>query len=196
LYGRATLSLFIDWRKTGSRESLTNGQTRRWPLLPEIRCCKISKEMLALYFGLAVFYLFEARVPEYDTQPPPPPGSCRSVHGGGTLVSNKEKYTKPKNTTTSSLCWSSKISSLSLPLCNSGDYYTDLGTSIEDDMSPFLLYIFNVFASIHHSPQMSSSYGPRVLNIFAEQRTERDNTNKCISDKPEMFQDSPAACTL
>ncbi len=34
-----------------------------------MRYCLISKEMSSLYFGLAVFCLFEARVPEFDKQP-------------------------------------------------------------------------------------------------------------------------------
>ncbi len=34
-----------------------------------MRYCEISKEMSSLYFGLAVFCLFEASVPEFDTQP-------------------------------------------------------------------------------------------------------------------------------
>ncbi len=42
----------------------------------EMRNCEISKDMSSLLFGLAVFCLFEARVPEFDTQPlplsPPP----------------------------------------------------------------------------------------------------------------------------
>jgi hypothetical protein len=38
-----------------------------------MRYCEISKERSSLYFGLAVFCLFEARVPEFKTQPPPPP---------------------------------------------------------------------------------------------------------------------------
>jgi hypothetical protein len=37
-----------------------------------MRCCEISKEMSSLYFGLAVFCLFDARVPEFETQPSPP----------------------------------------------------------------------------------------------------------------------------
>jgi hypothetical protein len=39
----------------------------------EMRYCEISTEILSLYFGLAVFRLFEARVPEFNTQPLPPP---------------------------------------------------------------------------------------------------------------------------
>jgi hypothetical protein len=39
---------------------------------PEMRHCDISKEMSSLYFGLAIFCLFEARVSEFDKQPPPP----------------------------------------------------------------------------------------------------------------------------
>jgi hypothetical protein len=47
----------------------------------EMRYCEISKEMSSLYFGLAVLSLFEARVPEFDTQPQAP-DSCGlySVH--------------------------------------------------------------------------------------------------------------------
>jgi hypothetical protein len=47
----------------------------------EMRYCEISKEMSSLYFGLAVFCLFEPRVPEFYTQPLPP-SSCglKSVH--------------------------------------------------------------------------------------------------------------------
>jgi hypothetical protein len=37
----------------------------------EMRYCKISKKM-SLFFGLTEFRLFEARVPEFDTQPLPP----------------------------------------------------------------------------------------------------------------------------
>jgi hypothetical protein len=36
-----------------------------------MRYCQISKEMALLYFGLAVFSRIEARVPEFDTHPPP-----------------------------------------------------------------------------------------------------------------------------
>ncbi len=39
----------------------------------EMRYCEISKEMSSLYFGLAVFCLFQARVPEFEKHPPPPP---------------------------------------------------------------------------------------------------------------------------
>ncbi len=47
---------------------------QRCPLLlcsprTEMRYCEISKEMLSLYFGLAVFCIFDARVPEFDMQP-------------------------------------------------------------------------------------------------------------------------------
>ncbi len=37
----------------------------------EMRYCEISKQLLSLYFRLAVFCLFEASVPELDTQPLP-----------------------------------------------------------------------------------------------------------------------------
>jgi hypothetical protein len=42
----------------------------------EMRYFDISKEMSSLYFGLALFCLFEARVLEFDTLPLPPT-SCR-----------------------------------------------------------------------------------------------------------------------
>ncbi len=42
-------------------------------LTPEMRYCEISKEMSLLYFGLAVLCPFEARDPEFDKQPLPPP---------------------------------------------------------------------------------------------------------------------------
>jgi hypothetical protein len=48
---------------------------------PGMRYCEISKEMSSLYFGLAVFCLFEARVPELDMQPPhPTPRTVYIVH--------------------------------------------------------------------------------------------------------------------
>jgi hypothetical protein len=55
-----------------------------------MRYCYISKEMSSLYSCLAVFCLSEARIPEFDTQPLPPPVSCRSVHcvNSGALASN------------------------------------------------------------------------------------------------------------
>jgi hypothetical protein len=34
-----------------------------------MRNCEVSQEMSAFYFGLAVFCLFEARVPEFDMKP-------------------------------------------------------------------------------------------------------------------------------
>jgi hypothetical protein len=37
-----------------------------------MRYCEISKDLSSLYFRLAVFCLFEAQVPEFDTQPPSP----------------------------------------------------------------------------------------------------------------------------
>jgi hypothetical protein len=40
-----------------------------------MRYCEINKEMSSLYFGLAVFYLFESSVLDFDTQPLPP-NSC------------------------------------------------------------------------------------------------------------------------
>ncbi len=40
--------------------------------VPEMRYCEISQKMSSLYFGLAVFCQFEARSPEFDTQPLPP----------------------------------------------------------------------------------------------------------------------------
>jgi hypothetical protein len=45
----------------------------------EMRYYEISKEMSSLYFGLAVFCLFEARVPEFDIQTAPPFSVC-TVH--------------------------------------------------------------------------------------------------------------------
>jgi hypothetical protein len=42
----------------------------------EMRYCEISKEMSSLYSGLALFCPFEARVPEFDTQPIPSPVQC------------------------------------------------------------------------------------------------------------------------
>jgi hypothetical protein len=65
-------------------------------LLAEMRVCKIRKEMSSLYFGLLVFCLFEARIPEFDRQALHP-NSCGldSVHStlntaatSGTLASN------------------------------------------------------------------------------------------------------------
>jgi hypothetical protein len=41
-----------------------------WPTLRDMRYCEISKQMSSLYFGLAVFCLFEARVPEFDIPRP------------------------------------------------------------------------------------------------------------------------------
>ncbi len=38
-------------------------------IFPKMRYCEISKEMSSLYFELAVFRLFEARVQEFDTRP-------------------------------------------------------------------------------------------------------------------------------
>ncbi len=46
-------------------------------IAPKMTYSKISKDM-SLYFGLDVFCLFEARVPQFDTQPLPP-DSCGSV---------------------------------------------------------------------------------------------------------------------
>jgi hypothetical protein len=40
--------------------------------------CEIGKKMFSLYFGFAVFCLFEVRVPELDTQPLPP-DSCGRI---------------------------------------------------------------------------------------------------------------------
>jgi hypothetical protein len=65
---------------------------------------QISKEM-PLYFTLAVFCLFEARVPELDTQPLPPPPQLwmYSVHCilnsatySGNLSSNWQNTSSPK----------------------------------------------------------------------------------------------------
>jgi hypothetical protein len=58
---------------------------------------KISKEMSSLYFGLALFCLFEARVPEFDTQPLPP-NSCglTPVSNSKTLASKWQKTSSPK----------------------------------------------------------------------------------------------------
>ncbi len=64
--------------------------------MSEMRHCEISKEMSSLYFGLAVFFLFEARIPEFGTQPLPP-NSCglnsvqrtlNSASNYGTIASN------------------------------------------------------------------------------------------------------------
>jgi hypothetical protein len=44
-----------------------------------MRYCEISKEMSSLYFGLPGFCLFEATVPEFDTQPPPPHSSVMYI---------------------------------------------------------------------------------------------------------------------
>ncbi len=53
-------------------------QAMRTPTKDEVRC-KISKEMSSLYFGLAVFCLFEARGPEFGTQPLSQDVGCTSV---------------------------------------------------------------------------------------------------------------------
>ncbi len=45
---------------------------------------EISTEMSSLYFGLSVFCLFEARVPEFDTLPLPP----TAVHSPLNIASN------------------------------------------------------------------------------------------------------------
>ncbi len=57
---------------------VVGGETDLWLeptrcLRSEIRYCGISKEMSSLYIGLVVFCLFEAGVPEFDTQPFPRP---------------------------------------------------------------------------------------------------------------------------
>jgi hypothetical protein len=49
------------------------------PSYPEMKYCEI-KEMSSLYFGLAVFCLLEARAPEFDPQPLPPPAQLWTVH--------------------------------------------------------------------------------------------------------------------
>ncbi len=46
-----------------------NFQSTSIVLISEMRYCEISKEMSSFYFGVSVFCLFEARVPEFDTQP-------------------------------------------------------------------------------------------------------------------------------
>ncbi len=68
-----------------------------------MRYCEISKEMSSLYFGLAVFCLFEARILEFDTQPLPL-NSCGlyNVHCTLNIATNSvtlvltAKYIKPK----------------------------------------------------------------------------------------------------
>jgi hypothetical protein len=65
---------------------------------------EISNAMSSLYFGLALFCLFEARVPEFNRQPLPP-NSCGlySVHStlytvsnSGTLASDWLNTSSPK----------------------------------------------------------------------------------------------------
>ncbi len=78
-----------------------------------MRYCEISKEMSSLFFGLAVFCPFEARLPEFDKRPlpyPPPPHlsiaeDCTQKHPGnsGTPASNLQDTSSP-NITTKSLC--------------------------------------------------------------------------------------------
>jgi hypothetical protein len=71
-----------------------------------MRYSEISKEMSSLYFGLAVFCLFEARVPEVDTQSVLL-NSCGLYSGhctlnilsnSGTLASNWQNTPSPKYT--------------------------------------------------------------------------------------------------
>ncbi len=68
----------------------------------EMRYCEIRKEMSSLYFGLAVFRLFEARVPEFDTQPLPPvqctytTDTLNTASNSGTLASNWQHKSSPK----------------------------------------------------------------------------------------------------
>ncbi len=65
------------------------------PISTEMRYCEISKEMSSLYFGLAVFCLFEARAPEFDMQSLPSP--LNSVHTNSvTITSNWWKTPSPK----------------------------------------------------------------------------------------------------
>ncbi len=45
----------------------------KWRLTVKIIYSKINEAMSSLYFGLHVFCLFEAREPEFDTQPKPFP---------------------------------------------------------------------------------------------------------------------------
>jgi hypothetical protein len=77
-----------------------------------MRSCEIGKEMSSLYFGLDVFCLLEARVPELDTQPLPT-NNCGlySVHStlntasnSGALASNWQKTVHLAQNTMSSLC--------------------------------------------------------------------------------------------
>jgi hypothetical protein len=53
--------------------SLSMTREREYLYIAEMRYCEISKEMSSWYFGQAVFCLFEARVPEFDTQTLPSP---------------------------------------------------------------------------------------------------------------------------
>jgi hypothetical protein len=66
-----------------------------------MRYCEISKEMSLLYFGLAVFCPFEARDPEFDKQPLPPPIYClnrtlNTASNFGTLASNWQNTSNTK----------------------------------------------------------------------------------------------------
>ncbi len=73
--------------------------------------------MSLLYFGITVFCLFEARVPEFDSQPLPPAAVevyTASILG---LWLRTSRIHQVQNTTTTSLCWSSNISSLVEVVC-------------------------------------------------------------------------------
>jgi hypothetical protein len=61
-----------------------------------MRYCKISKEMLSLYFGFAEFCRPEARVLEFDTQPLPSE-AVESVHTQRQIRDFElSEYIKPK----------------------------------------------------------------------------------------------------
>ncbi len=85
-------------------------------LNPEMRYREISKEMSSLNFGLHVFCQFEARVPEFDTQPLPRKSCGCTVYTQHwslcQIPTGSGRIHLAQNTTTASLCWSHNTSSM------------------------------------------------------------------------------------
>jgi hypothetical protein len=74
------------------------------PMLTEMRCCQISKEMSSSYFGLDVFCVFKAGVLEFDLvfriqcimYSPQLFGSRGCLSNSGALASNRQNTVSPK----------------------------------------------------------------------------------------------------
>jgi hypothetical protein len=94
------------WLLSSSRIICDIGAVMFSNLWSGLRYCEIRKEMSSLYFGLAVFCLFEARIPEFDTQPPLHAActhwTLRQILGLNLQIG---RIHLAQNTTTS-LCWS------------------------------------------------------------------------------------------